>query len=43
MQNREMYTEQQGILGTFDKTKIDFEERTPKFFYRTKINNVSWK
>ena len=30
-------------LRTFGKTtKINFEERTPKFLYRTKVNNVSW-
>jgi len=30
-------------LRPFGKTaKINFKERTPKFFYRTKVNNVSW-
>jgi len=30
-------------LTTFSKTKINFEERTQKFLYRTEVNNVSWK
>ena len=31
-------------LITFGKTaKINIEERTSKFLYRTEVNNVSWK
>ena len=34
----------QKSLRTFGKiAKIIFKERMPKFLYRTKVNNVSWK